>query len=173
MALDANSSPASTVGVTDASGNYEMQVARQRDVDGNPLGADVTLRADAAGDSPLGFTAIADRDGVYRIFNLPDGEFSVLGYARGVNYGAGEGTSYILVVESMSLPARRKAPKRSMAIPSSHGSTIAARTVTTFKCSTPLVRRSGMFYQFRVTSFDVNDRPLSRTEDLKGVFFLP
>jgi hypothetical protein len=32
---------------------------------------------------------------------------------------------------------------------------------------------SGMFYQFRVTSFDINDRPLSRTEDLKGVFFLP
>jgi hypothetical protein len=32
---------------------------------------------------------------------------------------------------------------------------------------------SGMFYQFRVTSFDGNDRPLSMTEDLKGVFFLP
>ena len=32
---------------------------------------------------------------------------------------------------------------------------------------------SGMYYQFRVTSFDTNDRPLSRTEDLKGVFFLP
>jgi len=33
-----------------------------------------------------------------------------------------------------------------------------------------------MFYQFRVTSFDsfdVNARPPSRTEDLKGVFFLP
>ncbi|MBW1876411.1 MAG: carboxypeptidase regulatory-like domain-containing protein [Deltaproteobacteria bacterium] len=49
VALDANSSPASTVGVTDASGDYEMQVARQRDADGNPLGGDVTLRADAAG----------------------------------------------------------------------------------------------------------------------------
>ena len=33
--------------------------------------------------------------------------------------------------------------------------------------------QSGMYYQFRVTSFDGNDRPLSRTEDLKGVFFLP
>ena len=32
---------------------------------------------------------------------------------------------------------------------------------------------SGMYYQFRVMSFDGNDRPLSRTEDLKGVFFLP
>ena len=31
---------------------------------------------------------------------------------------------------------------------------------------------SGMYYQFRVTSFDTNDRPLARTEDLKGVFFL-
>jgi hypothetical protein len=30
-----------------------------------------------------------------------------------------------------------------------------------------------MFYQFLVTSFDTNDRPLARTEDLKGVFFLP
>jgi hypothetical protein len=30
-----------------------------------------------------------------------------------------------------------------------------------------------MFHQFRVTSFDVNDRPLSRTEDLNGLFFLP
>jgi hypothetical protein len=29
-----------------------------------------------------------------------------------------------------------------------------------------------MYYQFRVTSIDINDRPLSRTEDLKGVFFL-
>ncbi len=206
VALDANSSPASTVGLTDASGNYEMQVARQRDADGNPLGGDVTLRADAAGfqtfpggirqalpidvsspveengvlvvqttatdiglialpsgagtnqifgnvevpddstgvlvvaetagQSPQGFTAIAARDGASRIFNLPDGSFSVLGYAQGVNYGdqsasvsggqeaqvdltisadapgtvtgsvqivnpgAGEGTSYILVVES-------------------------------------------------------------------------
>ena len=32
---------------------------------------------------------------------------------------------------------------------------------------------SGMFYQFRVTSFDTNSRPLSRTEHLKGDFFLP
>jgi hypothetical protein len=32
---------------------------------------------------------------------------------------------------------------------------------------------SGMFYQFRVTSFDGKDVPLSMTEDLKGVFFLP
>ncbi len=158
VALDANRAPASTVAVTDAGGDYEIQVARQRDVDGNPMGGDVTLRADAAGfqtfpggvrqalpidvSSPVeedgvlvvetpttdiglfalpsgagtneifgsvevpndatgvlvvaetsgptaeGFTAIADRDGVYRIFNLPDGAFSVLGYAQGVNYGA-------------------------------------------------------------------------------------
>ena len=158
VALDANRAPASTVAVTDAGGDYEIQVARQRDVDGNPMGGDVTLRADAAGfqtfpggvrqalpidvSSPVdedgvlvvetpttdiglialsssagtnqifgsvevpsdatgvlvvaetsgpkaeGFTAIADRDGVYRIFNLPDGAFSVLGYAQGVNYNA-------------------------------------------------------------------------------------
>ena len=30
-----------------------------------------------------------------------------------------------------------------------------------------------MHYQFRVTSFDGKGRPLSRTENLKGVFFLP
>ncbi|MBW2223373.1 MAG: carboxypeptidase regulatory-like domain-containing protein [Deltaproteobacteria bacterium] len=389
VALDANSSSASTVGVTDASGNYEMQVARQRDADGNPLGGDVTLRADAAGfqtfpggirqalpidvsnpvqeggvlvvqttatdvglialpsgagtnqifgnvevpndstgvlvvaetagDSPLGFTAIADRDGVYRIFNLPDGDFSVLGYARGVNYGAqpasvsggqevqvdltisadapgtvtgsvqivnpgaGEGTSYILVVESTfnealargETPPGLRAPEGTDLVDSGtwmidgvpvgsykvlgafendrlvrdpdfgQGNTEIVRVdvaagqsveAPSFKItgsldvispgaegaeevdgnpvfswvddsgedryhiqvfdtfgeiiwsepnipgssgSDPEVPyagpplESGMFYQFRVTSFDVNDRPLSRTEDLKGVFFLP
>ena len=44
--------------------------------------------AETTGGTPDGFTAIADRDGIYRIFNLPDGDFSVLGYAQGVNYGA-------------------------------------------------------------------------------------
>ncbi|MDH4282674.1 MAG: carboxypeptidase-like regulatory domain-containing protein, partial [Myxococcales bacterium] len=153
VALDANRAPASTVAVTDASGDYQIQVARQRDTDGNPTGGDVTLRADAArfqtfpggirqalpidvskpvgedgllvvqtaatdiglialpsgagtneifgsvevpsnatgvlvvaetsGPNAQGFSAIADRDGIYRIFNLPDGDFSVLGYAQG------------------------------------------------------------------------------------------
>ena len=389
VALDANRSPASTVAVTDAGGNYEMQVARQRDADGNPLGGDVTLRADAAGfqtfpggirqalpidlSSPVeqdgvlvvqstatdiglialpsgagmnqifgnvevskestgvlvvaettgpnsrGFTAIADRDGVYRIFNLPDGDFSVLGYAQGVNYGAqaasvsggqetqvdlaisadapgtvtgsvqivnpgaGRGTSYILVVESTfnealargEAPPGLRAPQGSDLVDSgswmiegvpvgsykvlgafendrlvrdpdfgqgnteivrvdvSAGQTVEApsfkvtgsldvlspgaegaeqvtgtpvfswvddsgedryeiQVFDTFgemiwsdpnvpgsSGSNPEVPyagpplESGMFYQFRVTSFDVNDRPLSRTEDLKGVFFLP
>jgi hypothetical protein len=366
-----------------------MQVARQRDADGNPLGGDVTLRADAAGfqtfpggirqalpidvsspdeedgvlvvqttatdiglialpsgagtnqifgnvevpndstgvlvvaetagDSPLGFTAIADRDGVYRIFNLPDGDFSVLGYAQGVNYGAqavsvsggqdaqvdlaisgdapgtvtgsvqivnpgaGEGTSYILVVESTfnealargETPPGLRAPEGTDLVDSGswmiegvpvgsykvlgafendrlvrdpdfgQGNTEIVRVdvaagqsveAPSFKItgsldvispgaegaeevdgnpvfswvddsgedryhiqvfdtfgeiiweelnipgssgSDPEVPyagpplESGMFYQFRVTSFDVNERPLSRTEDLKGVFFLP
>ena len=153
VALDANRSPASTVATTGPTGDYEIRVARQRDVDGNPSGGDVTLRADSAGfqtfpggirqalpidvsdpvdeDGVLvvetaatdigliglpsgsgtnvifgnvevpndstgvlvvaetsgpnadGFTAIADREGVYRIFNIPDGDFSVLGYAPG------------------------------------------------------------------------------------------
>jgi hypothetical protein len=389
VALDANRAPASTVAVTDASGDYEMRVARQRDVDGNPLGGDVTLRADAAGfqtfpggirqalpidvSSPVegdgvlvvqtaatdislialpsgaganqifgsvevpndstgvlvvaetsgqsaqGFTAIADRDGVYRIFNLPDGDFSVLGYAQGVNYGAqaasvsggqearvdlaitgdapgtvtgsvqivnpgaGKGTSYILVVESTfdealargETPPGLRAPEGSELADSGswmiegvpvgsykvlgafendrlvrdpdfgQGNTEIVRVDVTagqsveapsFKITgsldvlspgaegaeevdgTPVFSwvddsgedryhilvfdtfgemiwsdpnipgssgsdpevpyagpplESGMFYQFRVTSFDANDRPLSRTEDLKGVFFLP
>lgn len=389
VALDANRAPASTVAVTDASGDYEIRVARQRDIDGNPQGGDVTLRADAAGyqtfpggirqalpidvsspveedgvlvvetpttdvglialpsgagtnqifgmvevpsestgvlvvaettgGAPKGFTAIADRDGVYRIFNLPDGEFSVLGYAQGVNYGAetasvsggeeeqvdlaissdapgtvtgsvqivnpgaGQGTSYILVVESTfdealargETPPGLRAPEGTDLIGSGswmiegvpagsykvlgafendqlvrdpdfgQGNTeivrvevVAGQSVEapSFKItgsldviapgaegaeevdgnpvfswvddsgedryhiqvfdtfgemiwedpnipgssgSDPEVDYagppldSGMYYQFRVTSFDTNDRPLSRTEDLKGVFFLP
>ena len=388
VALDPNRAPASTVAVTDASGDYEIQVARQRDTDGNPQGGDVTLRADAAGyqtfpggirqalpidvsspveedgvlvvetpttdvglialpsgagtnqifgnvevpddstgvlvvaettgGTPEGFTAIADRDGVYRIFNLPDGDFSVLGYAQGANYlaqaasvsggeetqvdlslsadapgtvtgsvqivnpGAGEGTSYILVVESTfdealargETPPGLRAPEGTDLISSGswmiegvpagsykvlgafendqlvrdpdfgQGNTeivrvdvVAGQSVEapSFKItgsldvispgaegaeevdgnpvfswvddsgedryhiqvfdtfgeliwedpnipsssgSDPEVPYAGppldagMYYQFRVTSFDTNDRPLARTEDLKGVFFL-
>jgi hypothetical protein len=389
VALDANRAPASTVAVTNASGDYEIQVARQRDVDGNPMGGDVTLRADAAGfqtfpggirqalpidvSTPVdedgvlvvqtvatdvglialpsgagtneifgsvevpsdqtgvlvvaeisgqdaqGFTAIADRDGSYRIFNLPDGAFSVLGYAQGVNYGAeevsvsggeearvdlalsseapgtvtgsvqivnpgaGKGTSYILVVESTfdetlargETPPGLRAPEGTELVDGGswiiegvpvgrykvlgafendrlvrdpdfgQGNTEIVRVDVTagqsveapsFKITgsldviapgaegaeevtgTPVFSwvddsgedryhievfdtfgemiwedenipgssgsdpevpyggpplESGMYYQFRVTSYDVNDRPLSRTEDLKGVFFLP
>jgi hypothetical protein len=389
VALDAGRVPASTVAVTDVGGDYQIQLIRRRDADGNPVGGDVTLRADAAGfqtfpagvrqplpidvSSPVegdgvlvvqtaatdislialpsgagtnqifgsvevpndstgvlvvaetsgqsvqGFTAIADRDGVYRIFNLPDGDFSVLGYAQGANYGvqaasvsggqearvdlaitgdapgtvtgsvqivnpgAGEGTSYILVVESTfdetlargETPPGLRAPDGSELVDSGswmiegvpagsykvlgafendrlvrdpdfgQGNTEIVRVDVTagqsveapsFKITgsldvlspgaegaeevdgTPVFSwvddsgedryhilvfdtfgemiwsdpnipgssgsdpevpyagpplESGMFYQFRVTSFDANDRPLSRTEDLKGVFFLP
>ena len=389
VALDANRSPASTVATTGSTGDYEIRVARQRDVDGNPSGGDVTLRADAAGfqtfpggirqalpidvSDPLdedgvlvvenaatdigliglpsgsgtnvifgnvevpddstgvlvvaetsgpnaeGFTAIADREGVYRIFNLPDGDFSVLGYAQGANYGAqdasvsggqevrvdlsltgdapgtvtgsvqivnpgaGEGTSYILVVESTfdetlargETPPGLRAPEGTELVSSGswvnegvpvgsykvlgafendrlvrdpdfgQGNTEIVRVEVTagqsaeapsFKITgsldvltpgaegpeevtgTPVFSwvddsgedryhidvfdtfgeilwsdpnvpgssgsdpevtyggpelQSGMFYQFRVTSFDGNDRPLSKTEDLKGVFFVP
>ena len=389
VALDPNRAPASTVAVTDASGDYEIRVARQRDVDGNPLVGDVTLRADAAGyqtfpggirqalpielsspveedgvlvveapttsiglielpsgagtnqifgnvevpsdstgvlvvaetggGSPAGFTAIADREGVYRIFNLPDGDFSVLGYAQGVSYGAqevtvnggaeaevdlaltnepsgtvtggvqivnpgaGKGTSYILVVESTfdealvrgETPPGLRAPGGTELIDSGswiiegvpagsykvlgafendrlvrdpdegQGNTDVVRVDVTagqsvvapsFKITgsldvlspgaegpeevsgTPVFSwvddsgeagyhvevfdtfgtliwedpevpsasgsdpevtyggpplEAGMYYQFRVTSYDVNDRLLARTEDLKGVFFLP
>jgi hypothetical protein len=389
VALDANRSPASTVAVTDLNGDYEIQVARQRDTDGNPMGGDITLRADAAGyqtfpsgirqalpvdlsspvemdgvlvvqtvatdvglialpsgagtneifgnvevpttrtgvlvvaetsgQTPQGFTAVADRDGAYRIFNLPDGDFSVLGYAQGVSYaaedvslsgseeaevnlslsgdapgtvtgsvqivnpGAGQGTSYILVVESTfnetlargETPPGLRAPEGTDLVDSGswviegvpagsykvlgafendrlvrdpdfgQGNTEIVRVEVTagqsveapsFKITgsldviapgaegaeevtgTPVFSwvddsgedryhievfdtfgemiwsdaaipgssgsdpevvytgpalESGMYYQFRVTSFDVNDRPLARTEDLKGVFFLP
>jgi hypothetical protein len=390
VALDANRSPASTVAVTDAGGDYQIQVARQRDTDGNPMGGDVTLRADAAsfqtfpggvrqalpidvsnpveedgvlvvqtpttdiglitlssgagtnqifgsvevpsnatgvlvvaetpGPDAKGFTAIADRNGVYRIFNLPDGDFSVLGYAQGENYsaeaasvsggeevrvdlslsgeapgavtgsvqivnpGAGKGTSYILVVESTfdevlargESPPGLRSPEGSDLVDSgswmiesvpvgsykvlgafendklvrdpdfgqgnteivrvevSAGQSVEAPSfkitgsldvlfpgaegaeevsgtpvfswvddsgeeryhievfdtfgeiiwsdpeIPKFTGSDPEVPyggssplESGMYYQFRVTSFDGNNRPLSRTEDLKGVLFLP
>jgi hypothetical protein len=390
VALDANRSPASTVATTGATGDYEIRVSRQRDVDGNPSGGDVTLRADAAGfqtfpggirqalpidvSAPVdedgmlvvetaatdiglialpsgsgnnvifgnveipsdstgvlvvaetsgasaeGFTAIADREGVYRIFNLPDGAFTVLGYAQGANYGAqdasvsggqdvqvdlslasdapgtvtgsvqivnpgaGKGTSYILVVESTfdetlargETPPGLRAPEGTELVSSgswviegvpagkykvlgafendrlvrdpdsSQGNTEIVRVEVTagqsveapsFKITgsldvispgaegpeevtgTPVFSwvddsseasyrldvfdtfgeifwtvpvpgssgsnpkviyegralESGMFYQFRVTSFDGKDPPvpLSMTEDLKGVFFLP
>lgn len=390
VALDANRAPASTVAVTDLLGNYEIQVTRQRDTDGNPLGGDITLRADAAGfqtfpsgirqalpvdlSAPVdvdgllvvqntatdiglialpsgagsneifgtvqvpststgvlivaetnsgqgtqGFTAIAGRKGSYRIFNLPDGDFSVTGYAKSVSYaaesvslsggeeaevdlslsedasgtvtgsvqivnpGAGDGTSYILVVESTfdetlargETPPGLRAPEGTALIGSGtwtiegvpagsykvlgafendrlvrdpdfgQGNTeivrvdvVAGQSVEapSFKITGALdvispgaegaeevsgipvfswvddsgedryaievydafgetiwtdsnvpgssgsnpevpyggpALQSGMFYQFRVTSFDVNDRPLSRTEDLKGVFFVP
>jgi len=388
VALDANRSPASTVATTGATGDYEIRVSRQRDVDGNPSGGDVTLRADAAGfqtfpggirqalpidvsapddedgvlvvetaatdiglialpagsgtnvifgsveipsdstgvlvvaetsgASAEGFTAIADREGVYRIFNLPDGAFTVLGYAQGANYGAqdasvsggqevrvdlsltsdvpgtvtgsvqivnpgaGKDTSYILVVESTfdetlargETPPGLRAPEGTELVPSGswviegvpagkykvlgafendrlvrdpdfgQGNTEIVRVEVTagqsveapsFKITgsldvispgaegpeevtgTPVFSwvddsseasyrldvfdtfgeiiwtvpvpgssgsnpevtyggpalESGMFYQFRVTSFDGKDVPLSMTEDLKGVFFLP
>jgi hypothetical protein len=388
VALDANHAPASTVAVTDAGGDYEIQVARQRDVDGNPMGGDVTLRADGAGfqtfpggvrqalpidvsssvdedgvlvvETPTtdiglialpsgagtneifgnvevpsdatgvlvvaetsgqtaeGFTAVADRDGVYRIFNLPDGAFSVLGYAQGANYRAedvsvsggqevqvdlalssdapgavtgtvqivnpeaGKGTSYILVVESTfdgalfrgETPPGLRAPEGTELVDSGslmiegvpvgsykvlgafendqlvrdpdegQGNTDIVRVEVTagqsveapsfkitgaldviapgaegpdevtgtpvfswvddsgedgyhievfdtfgemiwedpfidkFTGSDPEVPyggpplESGMYYQFRATSYDTNGRLLSRTEDLKGVFFV-
>lgn len=279
----------------------------------------VLVVAETIDADPEGFTAIADREGVYRIFNVPDGEFSVLGYAQGVSYGArsvsisggeeaqadlsiiddapgtvtgsvqivnpegGTGTSYILVVESTfddalargETPPGLRAPGGTDLVGSGswtiegvpagsykvlgafendqlvrdpdfgQGNTEIVRVEVTsdetveapsFKItgaldvispgaegaeevsgnpvfswvddsgedryqiqvfdtfgeiiwdepeipsssgSDPQVPyagpplESGMFYQFRVTSFDTNDRPLSRTEDLKGVFSLP
>jgi len=34
----------------------------------------------------VGYSALADRDGGYRIFNLPEASYSVIAYAQGVNY---------------------------------------------------------------------------------------
>ncbi len=39
-------------------------------------------------ESGEGFSAIADRDGDYAIFNVPAGDYTVSGYAHGVNYAA-------------------------------------------------------------------------------------
>jgi hypothetical protein len=278
----------------------------------------VLVVAETPGPDAKGFTAIADREGSYRIFNLPDGDFSVVGYAKGLSYapeavsltgseqaqvdlslsgdptggvtgsvqivnpGAGSGTSYILVVESTfdeslargESPPGLRAPEGTALVDSGtwviegvpagsykvlgafendrlvrdpdfgQGNTEIVRVdvppgqsveAPSFKItgsldviapgaegaeevsgtpafswvddsgedryaievvdafgqvmwsdsnvpgssgSNPEVPYGGaalepaMFYQFRVTSFDVNDRPLSRTEDLKGVFFV-
>lgn len=49
VALDANGSPSSTVAITDVSGAYQLSIPARRTSDGKPQGAEVTLRADAAG----------------------------------------------------------------------------------------------------------------------------
>jgi hypothetical protein len=166
VAKDANGAVASSVAVTDADGNYELDVRTTRDDEGNPAaGESVTLRADAEGyqtfpggvrqalpvdltstantsasvtkadiviDNALtdiglieleagagtgqifgsvelpedslgalvvaelsateGYTAIADTEGEYRIFNLPAGNYTVNPYVQGANYDAGQTT---------------------------------------------------------------------------------
>ncbi len=156
VGLDANSSPVSSVAISDEDGEYELAIPTTRTADGTPMGYDVTLRADAAsyqtfpggvrpalpvdtttavrdggtgpwvvqsaltdigliglpadagtasihgtaevpadrigtlvvaeGTDGTGYSAIADRDGDYTIFNLPADDYVVQGYARYVNY---------------------------------------------------------------------------------------
>jgi hypothetical protein len=148
VALDANRSPVSTVAITDAAGEFRIQVSNPRTKDGAPAPRDVFLRADAQGYAtfpsgirqalpihtagavrvadelvvadpqtteigllelpsagtgvisgtvtvpanqpgalvvaePGGFSALADRNGDYAIFNLAPGSYSVTAYARG------------------------------------------------------------------------------------------
>jgi hypothetical protein len=152
VALDANRSPISTVAITDAAGEFEIQVSNPRTKDGTPVARDLYLRADAQGyatfpsgirqalpvntagavrvDSLLvvadpqttdiglleipsagtgtisgtaavptnqpgvlvvaepvggleGYSALADRNGDYAIFNLAPGDYTVRAYARG------------------------------------------------------------------------------------------
>lgn len=161
VGLDANSSPVSSVAISNDDGNYELAIPTTRTADGTPMGYDITLRADALGyqtfpggvrqalpvdtttavredgdsgpwvvqttltdigllalpadagtaiihgtaDVPddrigtlvvaegsdgIGYSAIADRDGDYAIFNLPADDYVVQAYARYVNYDAGE-----------------------------------------------------------------------------------
>ena len=155
VAIDVNGTPVSSVAITDPAGNYTLELPSRRNADGTVIGADVTLRADAAGyetfprgvrqaipvdtavqedtDSGLvvqnaatdigllpvsgggtgkihgdvqvpddhggvlvvaevggvGFSAVADRDGDYVIYNVPAVSAGVQAYAKGVNYGAG------------------------------------------------------------------------------------
>jgi hypothetical protein len=153
VALDANRSPVSTVAITDAAGDFAIEVSNPRTKDGTPVARDVFLRADAQGyetfpsgirqalpistagavrvDGKLeladpqtndiglierassgtgvisgtvavpanqpgalvvaesvggvdGFSALADRNGDYAIFNLAPGDYSVHAYAQGV-----------------------------------------------------------------------------------------
>jgi hypothetical protein len=156
VAMDVNGSPISTVAVTDASGNYELEVPTRRNPDGSPVGDNFTLRCDAAAfetfpsgirqavpvstasptedsgklviDNPLtdicllelepgfgtasifgtvtlpknsrgalvvaeasptaGFSAVSDRNGDYKIFNLAAGTYSTNAYVQGANYDA-------------------------------------------------------------------------------------
>ena len=151
VALDANRSPVSTVAITDAAGEFRIQVSNPRTKDGAPAARDVFLRADAQGYATFpsgirqalpintagavrvadelvvadpqttdiglleippagtgvisgtvtvpanqpgalvvaepgtgtGFSALADRNGDYAIFNLAPGSYSVTAYARG------------------------------------------------------------------------------------------
>jgi hypothetical protein len=156
VGLDPNSSPVSSVAISDVDGRYELAIPTTRTADGTPIGYDITLRADAGGyqtfpggvrqalpvdttvavrdgdDGPwvvesaltdigllalpadagtalihgtvevpedrigtlvvaegsdgTGYSAVADRDGDYAIFNLPADDYLVQGYARYVNY---------------------------------------------------------------------------------------
>jgi hypothetical protein len=162
VGLDANSSPVSSVAISNDDGNYELAIPTTRTADGTPMGYDITLRADAMsyqtfpggvrpalpidtttavresddsgpwvvqstltdigllldenagtalihgtaevpedrigtlvvaeGSDGVGYSAIADRDGDYAIFNLPADDYVVRAYARYVNYDAGEVT---------------------------------------------------------------------------------
>ena len=152
VALDANRSPVSTVAITDAAGDFQIEVSNPRTKDGAPVARDLFLRADAQGyatfpsgirqalpintagavrvDGKLeladpqttdiglielatagtgtisgtvavpanqpgvlvvaetvgtldGFSALADRNGDYAIFNLAPGDYSVRAYAQG------------------------------------------------------------------------------------------
>jgi hypothetical protein len=49
VALDANRSPVSTVAITDAAGDFAIEVSNPRTKDGTPVARDVFLRADAQG----------------------------------------------------------------------------------------------------------------------------
>jgi hypothetical protein len=158
VGLDVNNAPVTSVAVSDVAGEYRLAVPTTRMADGTPIGADLTLRADAAGfltfpsgfrpalpidtsnptlvdgeyvvasaltdiglialaaggtasihgtvganathasvlvvaetgapGSARGFSAVADRDGDYKIFNLAPGSYTVTAYAKGYNYAA-------------------------------------------------------------------------------------
>jgi hypothetical protein len=63
-------------------GSSDAQIFGAVEVPDSAVGALVV----ATGSDGRGYTAVADRSGDYRIFNLPADEYKVLAYARGLNY---------------------------------------------------------------------------------------
>jgi hypothetical protein len=69
-------------------GSGDAQIFGAIEVPDSAVGALVV----ATGSDGRGYTAVADRSGDYRIFNLPAGEYKVLAYSRGLNYTPADAT---------------------------------------------------------------------------------
>jgi hypothetical protein len=69
-------------------GSGDAQIFGSIEVPDSSVGALVV----ATGSDGRGYTAVADRSGEYRIFNLPAGDYEVLAYSRGLNYAAADAT---------------------------------------------------------------------------------
>ncbi len=239
LALDDQATAVTDVAVSDADGNYELNLAVARDADGAPVQAIFTLRASAqnyqtfpsglrtalpistteagaeepgwiiqtavtdiallplaedeqgmmsisgavlADDSSggvlvvaeggaTGLSGIGDLGGAYTIFNVPDGSYTVRGYAAGVQLEPvevemeGADLTGIDLVESS---AYGELVWEDDDVPSASGG-----EEVSVEYGGPL--ESGMVYQFRATSWRTpggTPGPISMTEDLGGVFFV-
>lgn len=101
VALDINGAPVSAVAISNASGEYALDIPSTRTADGTPIGVELTLRADAAGfqSFPGGIrqslpidtsTAVADGDGYLVESSLTD--VGLLALPAGSGTGAISGT---------------------------------------------------------------------------------